>query len=909
MFIKFTFFLILILSITLPAGIGFARSPEINETVLENGLKVITIEMHTAPIIYSQLSYKVGSRNEVLGKTGLAHITEHIMFKGTPTYPKGKISRLIKDNAGVFNAFTSNDITVYYEQMPKNKIDLALAIEADRMHNCLIDSAELMKELEVIKEERRMRMEDNSLGAFSEEFNSVAFKSSPNRWPIIGWMNDIENTTRTDVWNFYRTYYSPNNATLVLAGDFENSDMLAKVKKYFGSIPRGPAIPIRSFEEPAQTSKRIITLKRPDVKTGSIQMSWHAPAIGHPDNAALKILAFILGGTKSSRLYKRLVQDENLAMRASAGLRIGKDPWLFTISIEAREKNIKEFPKVEKIIIEEIRDIQQNGVTDYEMQQIKNLLAYNEVFENMKISKTGGRISSYETYLDWRFYEEWKEQRKSTTIEDIKRVAVEYIDPEVVTIGYLLPDGTEAAKISGEIPQSEESSDADKFYYLPPDSLEDTVDELDVIKPQDIAPRIQQAKLANNIPVYFIHDTSFPVFSLRGFIRTGNCPEDVEKPGIGALTSRMLVRGTHKYSDEYLIERMNFLPFSFYVSGSVEQVRFSGSVLSEYADSLLKYGIEMLSHPAFPEDKLTIIRDQMIASLRKASAGAGWKSSRFLFETVYGKEHPYGRVASGNVESLKKLTPKDLREFHQTYFCPQHTVLCVLSDLTLPEVLDKLNATIGRWKHQTPPQLTAFPEPQKIKGRIKQCFPMPEKSQADVRLGGTLVPHGHPDSEAIDLAVHILGGSSLSSRLGVSIRDEQGLVYRVGLKTRQRMTGGLWFLQAGTKGENAPQLVRSAISEIERMRREEVTAEELLAAKRYFIGILPMVVETPLDILDQMHEMVRHNLPLTDFDTYSQRVMKVNSKDILRVMKKYFDTENMVIVGAGPLGEDVFREF
>ena len=371
----------------------------------------------------------------------------------------------------------------------------------------------------------------------------------------------------------------------------------------------------------------------------------------------------------------------------------------------------------------------------------------------------------------------------------------------------------------------------------------------------------------------------------------------------------MMNRGTKKHSYDFLNERMDFVPFRFSVSGGVEDIRFSGSSLTKYADSLLLYGFEILTEPAFPQDGLDIVRDQMIAIFRRAEAGTGWKTSRFLFETVYGKDHPYGRLNTGGEQNLNKLTVADLQSFHKQYYCPQHTTLFVLSNIPMSEAIAKLNKTFGRWTHADPPKLASFPKPKKLKGRIVQTFPMPEKKQADVRIGGTLVPYGHPDTEAIDVAVHILGGSSLSSRMGVNIRDEQGFAYSVSVKTRQRMKGGLWFMQSGTKGENATKLLSCAIKEIKKMRQEPVTDEELFNAKRYFIGTLPMVIETPQDILGLVYDMVRHNVPLNDFDTYADRVMSVTKKDVMRVMKKYFDPTNVVIVGAGPLAENALDGF
>ncbi|NOZ60496.1 MAG: insulinase family protein [Calditrichaeota bacterium] len=913
---RFALFILLILSLV---SLSFAQAQvqegEVVETILDNGLKVLTVEIHNAPIVYSQLSYKVGSRNENVGSTGIAHITEHMMFKGTPNYPAGTISQIIKNNAGVFNAFTSNDITAYYEQMPKNKIEQALAIESDRMYNCVIDSGELARELNVIMEERRMRTENNPRGLFSEEFNAIAFKSSPYHWPVVGWMDDIKNTTRDEVYNFYRTYYTPNNATLVLVGDFETGKMLQTVEDHFGKIPRGPEVDQTVTSEIEQLSTRTVTLKRPDVKTVTLQMGWHTPGIGHPDNAALYFLARILGGGKTSRLRKNLVEEKKLAIRVSARATFGKDPYLFIVSAELRKEKMGQLGRVKDIIFDEIEKIKAESVSEYELQKVKNRIAFNEVSENLKVSGIGGRLSRYETYLSWKFYDDWKKQRQAVTVADVKRAANQYLHAEYLTIGYLLPS-EKAEKITKKSSSIHKNNDQSNFFYQNPTPKKkntnlQTEQKLDVAKPNPIAPRVKKAKLNNGIEVYFIRSKAFPIFSLHGFIRTGNCPEDAKKPGLGSLTGRMMNRGTKQFSFDYLSERMDFIPFSFNVSGGVETIDFGGSVLSEYADTLLFYAMNILTEPAFPENGLEIVRASMITSLRRAEGSAGWKTSRFLFERIYGKSHPYGRLSTGGEKSLRQITIADLKNFHKKYYCPQHTMLFVLSDLSMDKVLEKLNRSFGKWRHANPPQLADFPNPTGVKGRVVKVFPMPEKKQADVRIGGLLVPYGHKDSEAIELAVHILGGSSLTSRMGVNIREKQALAYHVGVKTRQRQHGGLWFMQSGTKPETATQLLKSALAEIRRMRREKVSDAELLNAKRFLIGILPMMLESPDDVLRQVEDTAEHHLPVEYFDNYADRIMAVTKDDILRVMTKYFDTKNIVIVGAGPMDEhefDIFKD-
>ena len=280
---------------------------KVREFTLDNGLHVITYEMHTAPVIYSRLTYDVGSKYEPYGQTGISHIVEHMMFKGTKRFPKGTIADLVSSNGGIFNAFTSNDITVYYELLPKNRIELAFDIESERMHKCEFDPGEFESEIEVIAQERRQRVDNSAKGMRREEVNTLVFKSHPYRNPVIGWMEDITSITRDQAYAHYRRYYTPNNATLVLCGDFETDEILETVKKYFGDIPEGPALEKPRFYRVPADGKKILEFRHSDVLDEAVNMYFQAPGRFSEDGPALyvagKILCASSGATSSARRW------------------------------------------------------------------------------------------------------------------------------------------------------------------------------------------------------------------------------------------------------------------------------------------------------------------------------------------------------------------------------------------------------------------------------------------------------------------------------------------------------------------------------------------------------------------------------------------------------------------------------
>jgi len=325
-------------------------------TTLDNGLKVLLLEEHKAPVVTFHVWYRVGSRNEQIGRTGLAHLVEHMMFKGTEKVGGQEFSRRVRRNGGRDNAFTSQDYTGYFVTIAADRIQLPLELEPDRMVNLRLDPAEVKRERSVVMEERRLRTEDDPSSALWEEVNAAAFKAYPYGHPVIGWMEDLRQLTRTDVQNFYKTYYVPNNAVVVVVGDFDRAQLLPRIQEAFGSIPRRPEPPPVRSDEPPQKGERRVMLRRQDARLPSLVAGYHAPNMKDPDSYALDMLEVILAGGKSARLYRHLVYEKQLALGAGAYYaRVSAAPDLFTLyatplpgkSVEELEQAL--FDEIERI--------------------------------------------------------------------------------------------------------------------------------------------------------------------------------------------------------------------------------------------------------------------------------------------------------------------------------------------------------------------------------------------------------------------------------------------------------------------------------------------------------------------------------------------------------------------------------
>lgn len=405
--------------------------------MLDNGLKVLLLENHKSPAVTFQVWYRVGSRNEQDGKSGLSHFLEHMMFKGTPDVGPEEHMRIIAKNGGRSNAFTMQDATVYFATMSREKIGVAIELEADRMANALLDGNYFDAEKKVVLEERRLRTEDNPASSLDEITTAVAYTVHPYRRPVIGWMGDIKNMTREDLKRHYRVYYAPNNAFLVVVGDFVSKEILTKIKTAFGKIPRGSDIPKVKIKEVPQRGERRVNLKK-EAELPLLLIYYHVPNLSSPDSFALDLLTVILASGRSSRLHQDLVYRRRLARKVDADYsRLSVDPPIFSISAQAMPR--KDSTEMERAIDHLLEQIRSKPVTDRELQKAKNQVESSFIFSQDSIFGQAMRIGRYEIAARWRLKDRYLAGIRKLTAAELLRVAKKYLDPDRRTVGVLIP--------------------------------------------------------------------------------------------------------------------------------------------------------------------------------------------------------------------------------------------------------------------------------------------------------------------------------------------------------------------------------------------------------------------------------------------------------------------------------------
>jgi zinc protease len=417
-----------------PAAHGADR---VVAATLDNGLRVLLLEDARSPIVSFQVWYRVGSRNERRGATGIAHFLEHLMFKGTPSHGPRQFARLVEENGGQDNAFTSQDVTSYYVNIAADKLDLVIDLEADRMQNLLLDPKAIASEREVVIEERRTRTEDDPGGFLGEEVSSIAFKAHPYGEPIIGWMDDIKRITPEEIREFYKTYYVPNNAMIVAVGAFRAADALEKIKRRFGRIPRGKVPPPMLAVEPVQNGERRVIVKK-QAELPIVYMAWHVPNQKSDDAAALELLSTILSGGRASRLYRDLVYQRQLALEAGGDYQyFSIDPNLFWFWATPMPGQSPE--KLEAELSAHMERLKTEPVTDEELARAKNQIEAAFVYQDDSVHQRASQLARFEMIGGFALKESFLAKIRAVTAADLTRVARAWFAPDRKSVGVLLP--------------------------------------------------------------------------------------------------------------------------------------------------------------------------------------------------------------------------------------------------------------------------------------------------------------------------------------------------------------------------------------------------------------------------------------------------------------------------------------
>jgi len=863
----------------------------VKETRLPNGLKVLTKEVRNAPVVSFSVWYRVGSRNEYTGITGTSHLLEHMMFKGTKTRAPGEISRTLFINGATFNASTYYDWTNYYETLASDRLEMAMQLEADRMTGSLIDPQQLASEMTVVRSELEGR-ENSPSTLLSQAVAAAAFQAHPYQWPVIGWRSDVENVPRSAIYNYYRNHYGPNNATMVIVGDFDTQKTLAMVKKYFGVVKPIPAPTPVYTVEPPQRGERRVTVRR----AGSLPMvmiGYRNPPAKSPDAYALDLLSSVLSEGRSSRLYQNLVEKQ-IATEADAGNPSLKDGYLFTLSGTVRPGVTPD--RLEKALIDEVDRLKQEPVTDAELERAKNRIAADFIFQNDSVTAQANLLGYWDMTVDWHYVSTYLEHIRALTPADLQKVAQKYFNADDRTIGQFIPT---AGGGPGGPPPREASARVEK-----PKQGARPLPLPKVVKTAGVKRNVTRFQLSNGIKVIVNENHANPTVALRGSLAAGSVLEPRDKPGLAGMTAAMLTRGTQKRTALQFATALESVGASLNASADSLATSVVGRAQKKDLDLLLDLLAEMLEQPTFPAADLERLKGQALAGLEQAKDDPDSLAGRAFERAIYPENNPLRpETLEEAAKAVAGISREDVQSFYRGQYGPDQMILVIAGDVKAADLKQALESRLAAWpKNPNAKPIPTLSVPLQQKA-IREVIPVPDKSETAIIWGhaGEL-KRSDPDFYPVQVLNMIMGGGgALNSRLGNTIRDEQGLAYGVFSFYDASLYPGPFQVQLGTNPANAEKAIKSLVAEIRRVQTGGVTQREVDETVAYLTGRFPQRLETNAGMAEVLWVAEFYNLGPDYIDKYADYYRAVTVAQVNAAAKKHLHPDSATLVISGTM--------
>jgi zinc protease len=886
--------LVVVLALAVAPGAGFPMRvaaqqitpPKLvfEKYVLPNGLQVILHEDHATPVVAVNMWYHVGSKNEKRGKTGFAHLFEHMMFQGSQHHDTDWFKALEAMGATDLNGTTNSDRTNYFQTVPTHMLERTLWLEADRMGWLLpsMTQERLDNQREVVKNERRQRVDNQPFGLVQERITSALYPTNhPYSWPVIGYMEDLTAASKSDVEEFFKQYYGPNNATLVIAGDIDPAKTKALVEKYFGSIPPGP--PVGRAKEWIPELDRELRLEMNDrISLPRIYVVWPAPGRFTEAEARLDVLAGALAGGKSSRLYKRLVYDMKVAQDVSAFHGGSEISGTFNVTVTAAPGH--SLDEIEPVIREEIEKIKSQGPTADEVERERTGILAGFLRGLERIGGFGGKsdlLATYNTFLgDPNYVEKDFARYQAVTPAAAQAAANRWLGNGRIVMR-VEPFGSPVAIKDG--------AGFDRAAMPGPGTLAAAT-----------PPKIQRAKLSNGLSVMLAEVHKVPVVNFNLVVGGGRSADRKEKPGVASFAAGMLPEGTKTRTAFQIDEESQKLGANLSAGASLDSFTISLNALKARLEPSLALWADLALNPAFPADEVERKRQQTLGRIAQEKQNPNSVAARLLPALLYGPDHPYGQplTGTGTEASVKALTRDDLVAYHQTWVKPNNATLVVVGDTTLAEITPMLEKAFAGWKPGDVPKVVVPERPQPAKTAI-YLVDKPGAAQSVIMAAHLSPAFSDPDTVAFDVLNTALGGQ-FTSRINMNLREEKGYTYGARTRTFDARAQGAFIFSSQVRTDVTKESVAEVLKELRDIRgTRPLTADELRAAQSNLMLSLPGTYETIGGVAGKLVEIATYGLPDDYYGTYPTKVGATTSQALTTLAGKRILPENLVVLVVG----------
>lgn len=873
----------------------------ITEYQMDNGMRILLFPDASSPKTTVNITYLVGSRHEGYGETGMAHLLEHLLFKGTPNHPN--IPQELSEHGAQANGTTWYDRTNYYETFPSSEenLDWALSLEADRMVNSYVAKKDLDSEMTVVRNEFE-RGENSPTGILNERVFATAYLWHNYGKSTIGARSDIENVPIDRLQAFYRKYYQPDNAVLIVAGKFEPGPTLAQISEKFGSIPRPErTLPETYTAEPTQDGERRVELRRTG-DTKVVALAYHIPAGSDPKYAAVDVLGEILGDTPSGRLYKKLVTTK-IATEVGGGAYQLHDPSLLYLRASTRKDG--DLQRLEKALIEAAQSFAGEPPTEEEVERAKTALLKS--MEKVQRDSRGLalQLSEWQAMGDWRLFFLYRQRLEAVTVADVKEAAAKYLKPSNRTVGLFIPvespDRTEIAEVDLDALDS----------ALTELKVEDAVAQGEDFDPTPvtIAERTEMFKLGENLEVAFLSkDTRGETVSVRVIFHYGNESALQDLGPAAKFTGAMLMKGTKSMSREQLKDALIDLSATGSVSGTYDYVVADFDTTRENLPAVLKIAAEAMKEPSFPADELETMKAAYLAKLEEARTDVNTRASQELYERLdpFPTSDPRAETTiDEDIAAANSVDLEQLKAFHKKFYGANRGQIAVVGDFDPDEIRTLLDELFVDWVNSEAPPYERMEDKLKdIDSGFESSVYIPDKANAVYyAVQGLPITDEDPDYAALRLANYILGGGFLNSRLATRIRQQEGLSYSVGssLSAPALDPSGSFAVYAIAAPENMGKVKKAVREELDRVIKDGFTAEEVEAAKKGYLESLKVARAKDDNLATLLSQYMHIDRDVMWLDKWDKTVQSLTAEELHAAFKKHIDPEMLTIVTAGTL--------
>lgn len=871
---------------------------------LPNGLEVILYENHRLPLVSIDLWYHVGPMNEKAGRTGFAHLFEHMMFEGSEHVgEKAHIRYLEGAGATDINGTTDFDRTNYFETLPSNQLELGLWLESDRMGFLLetLDQAKLANQRDVVRNERRQSVEGRPYALSEEEMYHLLFpKGHPYYADVIGSHADIEAARIRDVRDFFQHYYCPNNATVAIAGDLDPVKIKPLIEKYFGPIPAGPQV------EKVHITTRQITTELRAVVTDTVQlprvsMGWLTPPALQLGDADADLAIQILGGGKSSRLYRKLVYQDQIAQSVNCENESLALASVAVCNVTARPGVKPE--QLEAAMNKEIEDLRANGPAVPEVDRARNVLLTRKIAGLQRLGGFGGvadMLNYYNQYVgDPGYLPKDIERYQNATAASVHQTAHRFLEPRQRAVVYTVP----GKKVIEDVPRTPANVDADIKLTNPyPPSFETAQAWRKSVPAPGAPPELHlpvpaMFMLPNGMKVYLVEDHALPLIHAELLDLAGSEANPSGKPGTAGFTARMLTQGTTQRSATQIAEEAERIGAELRANAT-DDAAFAGmGALSTNTDEVFKLVSDVVEHPAFQNSEMERIRRERLAAIVQEADQPFQALLRVGEKTLYG-EGPYSYPSTGTTEAVKAMTRRDLVNFWTAHYAPQNAALVLAGDITAPEAHRLAETYFGSWSAGGTVAPTRIPQTPDAPQRRIVIVEKPGAPQTTLAAFGVGLSRKTPEYVPVELMNSILGGL-FSSRINMNLREKNGFTYGAFSRYLFRRGAGPFVAGAQVRTDVTGPAARELFAELNRIRTDPPTPAELKLAQDYALRSLPGQFETLRASSDLIGDLFVYDLPVDYYRKLPERYSSVALAAIQKAALEYVQPHNLVLVAVG----------